>query len=285
MDVILFQTPGEFLSASRPFLERHPAAHQLILADVLGLPASERRDDVLMTAVFCGGSPILAAMMMSPHALVLSHADVEPAQLQEATELMAQRLAQYRLPGVMGSPEPANVFSATYCANRGIRYSLEHELGIHQLTKVIPPEKCPGSFRRAVEGDANLLTDFREGFQADVKRPATRNEVLESVYKEIASGSLFLWEHERPVSTAASKRPLGEGIAVGAVYTPPEFRHRGYASACVAALSQFLLDSGYAYCSLYTDLANPTSTHIYRAIGYEPIGEVAVMKFDSPTAM
>jgi len=55
------------------------------------------------------------------------------------------------------------------------------------------------------------------------------------------------------------------------VYTPPEFRGRGYASALVAALSQAMLDAGYHFCTLFTDLANPTSNHIYQAIGYQPV--------------
>ena len=61
------------------------------------------------------------------------------------------------------------------------------------------------------------------------------------------------------------------GITVNLVYTPPELRGRGYASACVAALSQQLLDAGWEFCTLYTDLANPTSNSIYQRIGYRPV--------------
>ena len=60
------------------------------------------------------------------------------------------------------------------------------------------------------------------------------------------------------------------GARVGPVYTPPEFRRRGYASAVVAGVSRRLLDEGRRYCFLYTDLANPTSNRIYQDIGYEP---------------
>lgn len=31
---------------------------------------------------------------------------------------------------------------------------------------------------------------------------------------------------------------------------------------------------------LYTDLANPTANHIYQAIGYEPVRDVAEWRFD-----
>ena len=64
------------------------------------------------------------------------------------------------------------------------------------------------------------------------------------------------------------------------MYTPPELRRRGYASALVARLTQHLLDGGRDFCFLYTDLANPTANRIYRNIGYEFVAESADYAFD-----
>jgi len=47
----------------------------------------------------------------------------------------------------------------------------------------------------------------------------------------------------------------------------------------VAALSEMLLDRGYQFCFLYTDLANPTSNRIYQRIGYEPVCDVIEYRF------
>jgi hypothetical protein len=47
----------------------------------------------------------------------------------------------------------------------------------------------------------------------------------------------------------------------------------------VAGVSQYLLDSGRKFCTLFTDLANPTSNHIYQVIGYEPVCDVDEYKF------
>ena len=33
--------------------------------------------------------------------------------------------------------------------------------------------------------------------------------------------------------------------------------------------------------SLYTDLANPTSNHIYQVIGYEPVTEAVMVSFSA----
>jgi hypothetical protein len=58
---------------------------------------------------------------------------------------------------------------------------------------------------------------------------------------------------------------------VGLVYTPPELRRRGYASACVGELSRKLLESGWEFCALFVDLANVTAMHVYERIGYAPV--------------
>ena len=63
------------------------------------------------------------------------------------------------------------------------------------------------------------------------------------------------------------------------MYTPPEQRGHGYASAATAALSQLLLERGRRFCFLFTDLANPTSNHIYQTIGYQPVCDVDIYHF------
>jgi uncharacterized protein len=44
-------------------------------------------------------------------------------------------------------------------------------------------------------------------------------------------------------------------------------------------LSRLLLARGFSFCSLYTDLSNPTSNGIYKAIGYYPVLESIVYDF------
>ncbi|MCK5225013.1 hypothetical protein KAR04_09575 [Candidatus Calescamantes bacterium] len=80
-------------------------------------------------------------------------------------------------------------------------------------------------------------------------------------------------------SMAASARPTMNGVAVNFVYTPPEFRKNGYASSCVWALSKKLLRSDHSFCTLFTDLSNPTSNAIYKNIGYQQIDEFVMYKF------
>jgi predicted GNAT family acetyltransferase len=47
----------------------------------------------------------------------------------------------------------------------------------------------------------------------------------------------------------------------------------------VAATSEWAREHDRADCILYTQLANPTSNAIYRAIGYEPVSDVLRYRF------
>lgn len=92
----------------------------------------------------------------------------------------------------------------------------------------------------------------------------------------------YLWEVGGvPVSLVGAGGETPRGIRIGPVYTPPEHRGRGYASALTAAASQDQLDRGRRFVFLFTDLANPTSNKIYRAIGYEPVIDMDLLRFEA----
>jgi hypothetical protein len=94
------------------------------------------------------------------------------------------------------------------------------------------------------------------------------------------SRRLMLWEVAgAAVSMAGYSGRTPNGIRIAWVYTPPENRGKGFAGACVAALSQKLLDDGRKCCFLYTDLANAISNHVYQKIGYEPVTDASVYSF------
>jgi predicted GNAT family acetyltransferase len=81
------------------------------------------------------------------------------------------------------------------------------------------------------------------------------------------------------MSLAGFGSPTATGIRVGPVYTPPDRRRKGFASALVADLSRRMLEKGYEFCFLYTDLSNPYSNKVYLTIGYEFVCESADFSF------
>ena len=121
----------------------------------------------------------------------------------------------------------------------------------------------------------HLLTKWILGFIEDTGvHPLTEKEALERAEDMILNEKyLYFWEVDgEPVSMARGGRWTDNGITVNFVYTPEQYRKKGYASAVVAGLSRLLLKK-FEFCTLYTDLENPTSNKIYMEIGYKPIGD------------
>ncbi len=68
---------------------------------------------------------------------------------------------------------------------------------------------------------------------------------------------------------AAATRQLISGVCINYVYTPKQYRGKGYAAANMYYLSKEMLDKGNRFCTLFVDKKNPVSNRVYKKIGYE----------------
>jgi predicted GNAT family acetyltransferase len=144
---------------------------------------------------------------------------------------------------------------------------------IYQLDRVVPPPNPPaGRLRIAGADDLDLVTEWVGSFIRDAGMATSRVRALAE--DRVSEEALFLWCNGGPKSMAAWSGSTPNGVRIGYVYTPSEYRGRGYASALTAAVSQRALDAGRRFCFLFTDLANPVSNSIYQSIGYTPVGDV-----------
>jgi len=172
------------------------------------------------------------------------------------------------LPGVSGEPAAARAVGAAWVARTGGRTRVAMSEAMHQLSAVTePPRPAPGELRDANEGDVPLLSQWEKAFRAEAGI-GVNYEAEAAVRTRIARGSQLLWVDGAPVSTLAFSPQVAGTTRIGPVYTPPEFRSRGYASSAVAALSRRALAAGAERCMLLTDLANPTSNKIYASVGF-----------------
>lgn len=155
--------------------------------------------------------------------------------------------------------------------------------GIYSLTRVRPTPACSGRPRRAEHADLELLLQWVGEFLDETAVSADREHMNRMVDRRLAGDDegLWVWDHDGPVSMAGFGGATPNGIRIGPVFTPPERRGRGYATALVASLSEWLLRRGRRFCFLYTDLANQTSNEIYRRIGYERVCDSADIRFEA----
>jgi predicted GNAT family acetyltransferase len=231
-----------------------------------------------------GGQVVGAAMRTPPYNLILARPS-SPAALEALADAVSEEL-----PGVVGCVPESEEFAELWATRAGIRARTNMRQGVYALEQVEPLSPAPGSPRVATADDRELALRWWIAFGDEVLHeggPGRENAgtMIDHRLASPKSGILF-WEDEgEPVSLAGWGGPTPNGIRVGPVYTPPELRGRGYATAVTAELSQRLLDGrlfegGRRFCFLYTDLANPTSNAIYERIGYRRVAESAEVIFE-----
>ena len=271
----------EFLRKAGDFLAAREAEHNLILG-LCSLLRSEPRlygEDPYFATAEAAGRVVAAAVRTPPHNLVLSEVDDERA----LEPLVADVHALFeRLPGVLGPTDAAARFGACWEAATGAKAKRAIAERIFRAERVTPPLGVPGAMRPYQESHRGLALRWLEAFVAEAlpePGPEPAEGFLERRLAE-PEGGVMLWEDGEPVSLAAAGGPTPNGIRIGPVYTPPERRGHGYASALVAELTRVHLERGRRFCFLFTDLANPTSNDIYQRVGYRPVSDVDQWSFD-----
>lgn len=292
MKVTRFPTAEAMLAAAGDYLVAREAEHNLPLG-ILG--TLRDHPDVYpeppYLAAVTDGAPIaLLALRTPPHHLILSEPGVPGDRLEAALAVLADDVLATGpdLPGVNGPAPVAARFAARWSEATGQAPTRAIAERIYRLTRVIPARPAPGTWRRAEERDRTLLRDWLVAFDREAlpNDPPQRDvDLVVGRWITGAGRAAYLWEVDgRPVSLVAAGSPTPHGIRIGPVYTPPTDRRRGYAGALTAAVSQHLLDGGRQFCFLFTDLANPTSNHVYQEIGYEAVSDVDVYRFGPPEA-
>ena len=280
MQLTRHENAGDFLARAGDFLAAREAEHNLILGISSRLQREPRiyGEPAYLATVEDGGRVVGVTMRTPPHNLILSEIDDEaaiPLVLEDAREVFGT------LPGVVGPKAPAGRFAELWQEATGAQGRLEIEQRCFRADHADAPENVSGRMRDYESRDRELGVEWMDAFVAEALHAPEPESSAEFVDRrsEDPDGGLVLWDDGEAVSMAGFGGRTPNGIRVGPVYTPPELRGRGYASALTAALTQRLLDEGRRFCFLFTDLANPTSNNIYQRIGYRPVIDVDLWRF------
>jgi GNAT superfamily N-acetyltransferase len=274
VNLVNVRSPAEWLERAEPLLLADEPRNNLILG--LAGTLRDRADiypDFALWLVEDTAEVVGAALRTRPYNLVLGPAN------GDAAELIARSVDE-ELPGVVGCVPEVDRFVAA----RGRAVRPRFRQGIYALREVVPPRPAAGSPRLAGPADRALLLEWWRDFAVEALGDADPDgeRLTRSLDHRLegAHGGVAVWEDRgRAVSCVGYGSPTPTGIRIGPVYTPPDARGHGYASALTAHVSQEQLDRGRRFCFLYTDLANPTSNKIYVALGYEPVGEAVEYTF------
>jgi uncharacterized protein len=283
MEVVRLDDAAAFLAEAEPLLLADEARHNLILG-IAGSIERGHYEDFRLWLVRDGADVVAAALRTPPYNLILAR-----PKSADALRPLAEALADEELPGVVGSVADAEEFARLWSTQAGVGARTNMRQGVYALERVQPLPSIPGTARVATAEDRALALRWWIAFADEVLHEGGpgRDRAEENVDHRLStpSAGILLWEDDgETVSAAGWGGPTPNGIRIGPVYTPPELRGRGYATALTAELSRRLLDGdlfegGRRFCFLYTDLANPTSNAIYERIGYRRVAESAEIVF------
>jgi uncharacterized protein len=285
MDVVRLDDAAAFLTEAEPLLLADEARHNLILGIAGTIRDTPDRYPLRnLWLVREEGEVAAAALRTPPYNLILAQPRSAPA-----LAALAEAVAGEEIPGVTGTEPEVHEFADLWSQHTGAAKRVNMRQGVYALDEVEPLPEVPGSARVAAAGDYDLALRWWIAFGEEVLHEGGpgREDAEQNVRHKLSSptGGILLWEDGgEPVSLAGWGGRTPNGIRIGPVYTPPELRGQGYATALTAELSQGLLDGrlyegGRRFCFLYTDLANPTSNAIYERIGYRLSAEAAEVVF------
>ena len=283
------------LAAAEPFLLQREAHNSLILGVARAKqrtghaePGSRRRRSLYLTVSGPAG-PALVALSSAGRRLLLAD-DGAPNDAVLDVLVAALQAAPGVIPTLFAEEGLAQRFAGRWTNATGQPARLIERQHLLQLTAVtIPPHCPPGRLRLATVRESELLDDWLMDFQGITGHHDAGDRHAAGVIIDglLARKDLYVWDAgdsgmPRPVSMAARGRTTARGVAVNLVYTPPEERGHGYATACIAHLSQLLLASDWQFCTLFSDAANAATRTLYARIGYQPIAAFTAYRFDSP---
>jgi len=181
------------------------------------------------------------------------------------------------LSGVAG-PEPAvTAYAERWTALHGGGWRVQSRQRLLAHRAIVPTAGPPkGTLRLATLDDAPLAREWGAAFAAESGLAALGGGVCVEL---LAIGQLYFWDDGAPCCMLGVLRETRNAAAIGVLYTPPELRDRGYATAAVAAFSRRLLERGLEQSYFCLDPDNPIADWVCRRLGYGPVQDTADIDF------
>jgi uncharacterized protein len=257
---------AEFIAEVEPWLMRKEDLNSQIIsiARVLTTQDHPFREPIYLASLQENGAVVGCALAANPDGLELT-------EMPESRAVLFVPSAAERRPGlpwVGGPPEAALAFARAWAARHGSTWQIRHDFVEFRLDEIVEPRSAPGRLRLAEAADWPTLSEWAPDYAAATNAPVDVAGFLE---RRLRRRELYIWDHEGPKTLVAISGNTPNSARVSAVYTPPPYRCRGYASNGVAAASRRALEKGATFCVLFAERQPAQLSRIYRGIGYRPI--------------
>jgi len=267
-----YSSSKELLNFHEAFLLENKLLNNLMLGILYRLKDEDKKPGDLFMVIENNEKKLILCMS---GLYIILYANTNDDEIYEkAVSYLSVNQISY--PGIIGPVEICNSFLKAYVKLTHQNMYLLMNQRIYVNTKVNKTSNFEADLYLAQEDDQDLLSEWYYDFYKCTGEVISFEDAKSKVKELVKLKNAYVLKHHGEiVSMAGKSRPFLDSVTVGYVYTPPQYRYKGYATKCVELLTEHLLKT-YRYCTLYTDLSNPTSNSIYQKIGYMPIGDSCV---------
>ncbi len=135
--------------------------------------------------------------------------------------------------------------------------------------------------------DVDVLARWRVGYEIEALGEEETEQLWahERAMAERVVEDCNTWILEadgQPVAASAFSSRIWEAVQIGGVWTPPEFRRRGYARCVVAQSLLDARDEGAQLAILFTDEINIPAQRAYTSLGFRHIDDYYLFMLREP---
>lgn len=272
----LFNDIQTYKSEVIPYLEQDEIVNNLALGLLI---AVKDEQPIFMATVTRENNIVMGLFQTSPKQIILSKAaEFTQEDIHQLAALLDEKLED--IPGFIGEKDLTNQLAIEITNLRKRIPYVQMNQRLYRLDDIEKKPEDNGKLKRMELVNLPLVKEWVYQFCIDINEPMSKEDAEVKAKDLIERGRVYGWEVDGEiVSMANASRPTKSNITVNFVFTPLSERKKGYASSCVSAVTELMLNSGYKTTSLYTDLDNPTSNKIYMEIGYKPLIDSIVIHF------
>ena len=260
-----------FLARAEPWLLDREAEANIILAVAYLVERGAKPfvEPAYFATIESEDGIVGCAMRPPPDGLYVT--DFPPAAVDAVAGQLRELFAG--LPEVTGPEHVAVAFARRWSVEAWRVYARHRRYVIDAVTA---PRVAAGALRLGRPDDLALLRDWAVRYAAEIGSKVDTSAFFAIM---VERKTLYLWDDGDARCVVTASGFTRNGARISAVYTPPEFRGKGYAANAVAAVSRTLLETGRRFCVIDAEAGNATTNAIYSRIGYRPIEEHVLIHF------
>lgn len=273
-----YESLTSFKNDVLPFLEKNECENNLLLGILLNFP--EGNVPIFMGTIEKNAQISGVFFQTIERQIILSKTkNLVVDEMLEVAQLLHEIYPN--VPGLIGEYEYIIKLATALEKLQNMKKEIIMEQGIYNLKELTYKSRFTEQIRLATAQDKELVKQYLFEFGEETTVSISKEKAEESATKFLANNQLYFLEIEgKIVSMCIWSRPTNKNVCISFVYTPKQYRKKGYASDVVAYVTEKMLNSGYESTALYTDLKNPTSNKIYQEIGYKNIMKSVMVYLD-----